>query len=192
MGLAIHYRGRLRDVAQLEMFQRRIGEFALKNGGRARNWRSQSDTRPGRFVRGVLLDLAPGMETVSLLVAPEGWIVPMGSIEDAEEGRIPEAPWVSVKTQFASHEGHVRLVELLDALKKEFLPGLEVSDEGDYWETRDLDTLRRKLGFLDRAIKTLGRELSQSPLSPEAAEDPEILASHIARVAEQARQKLAK
>ena len=35
-----------------------------------------------------------------------------------------------MKTQFGSVEGHVALVELLAASKREFIPDLEVSDEG--------------------------------------------------------------
>src|SRR5205823_206009 len=40
---------------------------------------------------------------------------------------------VLIKTQFGPVEGHVALVEMLAALKREFLPDLEVSDEGGYW-----------------------------------------------------------
>jgi hypothetical protein len=74
-------------------------------------------------------------------------------------------------------------VELLSGLKKEFMPDLEVMDEGGYWEHRDRGSLRKKMEFLGRAIDLLGDALANDRLSPEAAEDPEILATRIERLA---------
>ena len=73
-------------------------------------------------------------------------------IEEAERGELTEPPWCFCKTQFGSVTGHVAVVELLAAIRKEFLPNLEVSDEGGYWETRDVAEVARKKSFLDRAI----------------------------------------
>ena len=69
------------------------------------------------------------MKSVSLLVSPEGWLVPLWSVEEAEEGSLSEPPWVWVKTQFAPIEKHVRLLELLEALRDELIPNLEIVDE---------------------------------------------------------------
>lgn len=185
MGVTIHYRGRIKDLDLVETLEDRIVDVALELGGFARIWRSQSDKKPGRIVRGVMLDLAPGLEPVSLLIGPDGRLVPLHAIEDAEEGRLDEAPWVFVKTQFGAIEAHVALVGLLDALRKEFFPDLEVRDEGGYWETRDLAALREKRGVVTAALHGMERALRDHPLSPEAAEDPEIVARHVARLAEQ-------
>src|SRR5438067_39966 len=91
----------------------------------------------------------------------------------------PGAP----KTQFGPLEGHVALIEMFTALKSEFLPDLEVSDEGGYWETRDLAELARRQSFLQKAIDGLAEGLQRHGLSREAAEDPEILLRRIERVA---------
>ena len=45
------------------------------------------------MVRGVILDLAPGQESTSLLVSPEGWLIGLTEIKDAEDGQLPERPW---------------------------------------------------------------------------------------------------
>lgn len=63
-----------------------------------------------------------GQETTSLLISPEGWLINLVEIEDAEQGRLAEPPWCFVKTQFGPVEGHVALVELLAALQREFSP----------------------------------------------------------------------
>ena len=144
MGVTIHYRGQLADLTRIEDFEDRLVDFALEMGGMARIWRTWADDNPERMVRGVILDLAPGHESTSMLVSPEGWLINLTEIEDAEEGRLKEPPWCFTKTQFGPVEGHVALVEMLAALKREFLPDLEVSDDGGYWETRDLAELVRK------------------------------------------------
>ena len=138
MGITIAYRGRIADCARIEDFEDRLVDCALDIGGLVRIWRSWPDDNPERMVRGVILDLVPGQESTSLLLSPEGWLIGLTDIKDVEDGRLTEPPWCFVKTQFGPVEGHVALVEMLAALKCEFLPELEVSDEGGYWETHDL------------------------------------------------------
>jgi hypothetical protein len=126
------------------------------------------------------------------LVSPEGWLIGLFQIEDAERGALSEKPWCWVKTQFGPIEGHVALVELLTGLKKEFIPDLEVMDESGYWEHRDVVVLRQKIEFLGRAIDMLAGELDNDRLSPEAREDPEILATRIERLAQKVHQTLSR
>ena len=190
MGVSIHYRGQMADLARIEDFEDRLIDFALEFGGNAQIWRTWADDNPERMVRGVILNLAPGQESTSLLISPEGWLIGLLEIQEAEEGQLPEPPWISTKTQFGSLEGHVALVEMFAALKLEFLPDLEVSDEGGYWETRDLAELIRKRTFIDGAIDALAKGLTQFGLSAEAAEDPEILARHVERVAQHVHRNL--
>lgn len=185
MGVTIHYRGRLADMDRVEDFEDRVIDLVLELGGNVRLWRSADDADPSRMVRGLFVDLAPGQETTSLLLSPEGWLVHLFQIEEAEKGLLDEPPWCFVKTQFGSIEGHVALVELLTALKAEFFADLEVSDEGGYWERRDLNELQQKMAFVQHAIDALADALDADGLSHEAAEDPQILTTRIERLARQ-------
>lgn len=184
MGITISYRGAIASLDRVEDFEDRVLDLALELGGQARIWRTAADKDPSRVIRGVTLDLCPGQETTSLLISPEGWLIGLTDIEDAENGKLEEMPWCFVKTQFGTLEGHVALVEMFTALKAEFFPGLEVLDEGDYWETRDVNELARKLAFLQAAIEQLAEGLQRHGLTSEAAEDPEILMARITRVAQ--------
>ena len=157
MGVTISYRGRLAEPTRIEDFEDRLVDFALEIGGLARIWRSWADDDPDRMVRGIILDLAPGQESTSLLVSPEGWLIGLIDIEDAEDGRLKEPPWCFTKTQFGPVEGHVAIVEMLAALKRRFLPDLEVSDDGGYWETRDLAALVRNRRTDTRQRSTVWR-----------------------------------
>jgi hypothetical protein len=184
MGITISYRGSLADLDRIEDFEDRVLDLALELGGQARIWRSTNDDKPQRMVRGVILNLVPGQETTSLLISPEGWLIGLIEIEEAEKGQLDERPWCFVKTQFGPIEGHVALIELLTALKKEFIPDLEVCDEGSYWETRDLAALTTKWKFLHAAIEGMREGLETYSLSDEAAEDPLILTARIERIAQ--------
>ena len=190
MSITIAYRGQLADLARIEDFEDRLVDCALEMGAQAQIWRSWPEDNPERMIRGVILGLAPGQESTSLLVSPEGWLIGLTEIEDAEEGRLEEPPWCFTKTQFGSVEGHVALVEMLAALQGEFLPDLEVSDDGGYWEMRDLAELVRRRSVTMEAIDGLTEGLRRHGLSREAAEDPSILLRHIERVAEQVHQIL--
>jgi hypothetical protein len=183
MGITIAYRGRLADLARIEDFEDRLLDLALEVGGQAQIWRSQADDDPRRMVRGVLLNLAPGQETASLLISPEGWLLGLTDIEDAERGTLTEPPWCFVKTQFGPLEGHVALVEMLAVLRREFLPDLEISDDGGYYPTRDLGELIRRHSLLNRTMEGLAKGLRQGGLSREAAEDPDLMLRHIERIA---------
>src|SRR5262249_11835671 len=83
MGITIAYRGRLADLARVEDFEDRVLDLALEFGGQAQIWRSFADYAPRRIVRGVILNLAPGLESTSLLFSPEGWIIGLTDIKDA-------------------------------------------------------------------------------------------------------------
>ena len=80
MGVTIHYRGSLADLSRVEDFEDRVIDLALAVGGNPRLWRSAGESDPSRMVRGLLIDLAPGQETTSLLLSPEGWLI--GAFEE--------------------------------------------------------------------------------------------------------------
>jgi hypothetical protein len=184
MGVTVAYRGTLADLARVEDFEDRLIDLALEVGGQAQVWRTQNKNDPRRIVRGLILTLAPGMEPTSLLVSPEGWLVGLIDIEDAELGRLSEPPWCFTKTQFGPLEGHVALVEMLEALRREFIPDLEISDDGGYHPKRDLAELVRNRSLIQEAIDGLAEGLQRYGLSSEAAEDADILVRHVERVAE--------
>lgn len=190
MGITIHYRGTVDDLAQVEALEDRITDLVFALGGRATIWRSYADHDPSRIVRGLMIEMAPGQDTFSLLVSPEGHLTPLFQIEDAEKAPFDEPPYCFVKTQFGSTTGHIAIVHLLDALKQAYCSNLEVSDEGEYYEDRDVGKLTEKMRLLAGAIDSLAAGLREHGLSNEAAEDPNIVASRIERIAKLVHQKM--
>lgn len=185
MGITVHYRGTMRDLDRIEEFEDRLLDVALDLGSSVRIWRSSAKHDSSRVVRGLILDLFPGQETTSLLVAPEGYLIPLVSIEEAENGEITEPPYCSVKTQYGPVAGHVALIELLKYLTREFIPDLQVLDEAGYWEHRDVGALVQEFARMRCIIDTMAKMLNAHPLTSEAAEDPSIVVTRVERIAQQ-------
>lgn len=183
MGLTIFYRGSIDNIARLEEMENRVLDLVFSLRGRATLWRSYSDTDRSRVVRGLMIEMEPGHETFSLLISPEGHLTPLFQIEDAETTPFDETPLCWVKTQFGTPFGHAAIVQILDALKREYFSNLSVTDEGEFYETRDFQGLAKKMGLLNSAIKALTDGLREHSLSSEAAEDPSIVATRIERLA---------
>ncbi len=144
MGVTIHYHGTMDDVSQVETMEDRLLDLVFSLGGRASIWRSFDKCDSSRVVRGLCVNLEPGQDTLSLLVSPEGHLTPLFQIEEAERTPFDEPPYCFVKTQFGSLQGHIAIVHLLDALRQRFCSNLQVSDEGEYYENRDVNQLLKK------------------------------------------------
>ncbi len=191
MGITIHYRGTMDDVRQIENMEDRVLDLVFALGGRATIWRSFADHDSSRVVRGLIVEMEPGQDTFSLLISPEGHLLPLFQIEDAEKTPFEGPPYCFVKTQFGSLQGHIAIVHLLDAIRQQYCSNLEVSDEGEYHENRDLNALHQKMHFLSSAIGGMVHGLQTHGLSNEAAEDPNILTTRIQRIAALIHEKLA-
>lgn len=190
MGVTIHYRGTIDDISQVETIEDRVLDLVFSLGGRATIWRSFADDDSTRVVRGLIIELEPGQDTFSLLISPEGHLTPLFQIEEAEKAAFEEPPYCFVKTQFGSLQGHIAIVHLLDAIGQQYCSNLEVTDEGEYYENRDVGRLHRKLAFLRTALNAMTDGLKEYGLSEEAAEDPNILATRIERIAALVQEKM--
>jgi hypothetical protein len=186
MAVTIHYRGKLDQLSRVEDLEDRILELALALGGTGRVWRSTPGGAPERMFRGIVLNLVPGQEATSLIVSPEGWLLGLYDLEVAGLRGFSNPPWVQVKTGLGSMEGHVALIEMFRELKQEFVSDLEVQDETGYWDSSDGLQLARDWSAM------AGGEFQPGfrGLSVEAAEDPEIVASRLARMVAVVRQTL--
>ena len=190
MGVTIHYRGTIDSLDSVTEMEDRVIDLVFALGGQATVWRSHADHDPTRMIRGLMIEMAPGQESLSLLLSPEGVLTPICQIESAEQHPFEELPSCFVKTQFGSVLGHVAIVHLLDALRREFFSDMQVSDEGGYFENRSIPALHEKMLRMREAIDSLAQGLQEYGLSEEAAEDPQILAARIERVARLVQQKI--
>lgn len=198
MGISIHYRGRINDVAMVTSLTDELEDFAQSLGWRTQHWR-EDWTKPGTErisqreghiritghvpLQGVTLFPHKDCEPLSLTFDPKGYLVEPASMATVAKGKMkPERAWVSIKTQFAPLETHISIIKLLQHLKKRYIASLEVHDEGGYWESGDVRELRRRLDSISRSLEILEAALSTLELDRTKTNSPEELAQMIERI----------
>jgi hypothetical protein len=180
VGVSIHYRGRLNDGGQLAKLCEELADIARAMGWETTrlddDWEQPANPRL-RFtaagahidgnlgLKGILIRPGGGAESLRFCFDRAGHLrCPIGMVSSLDGTPDPKDAWVSVKTQFASFELHVWVVALLKYLKKRYIADLEVSDEGQYWETGDVQILRERMDLIGRKIDQLATELSSPRL----------------------------
>jgi hypothetical protein len=180
MGVSIHYRGRLNDVGQLAKLCAELADIAAAMGWETTrlddDWERPADARLRFTLAGAQIDGHLGLkgllmtpdveaESLSFFFDREGNLRSAIDMVSIPDGTVkPEDAWVSVKTQFASPEVHVWIIGLLKYVKKRYISDLQVSDEGEYWETGDIRILRDKMNLIGEKIEHLASELTRGRL----------------------------
>jgi hypothetical protein len=178
VGVSIHYRGHLNDATQLPVLSDELADIADAMGWQSTrleddwaepaNARLEGSRNGGRIdghlgLKGVQITPRLEGESLSFFFDREGALrSPMSTVLILEGTLKPEHAWMSIKTQFLSPEIHTWIIGLLKYLKKRYISDLEVSDEGMYWETDDINVLRDKMDLIDAKIKFISDELSVS------------------------------
>lgn len=176
MGLTLHYKGELNDINQVHKLKDELIDIA-----ETMNWKW--DSLDGDWkklptaeliqheegiriaghlpLKGMSFTPHPDCEPVSFYFDSLGRLGTPISMVLINEGRLKdEAPWISVKTQFASAKVHITIVKLLKYIKEKYITNLQVDDEGSYWETGDENILKEKMDFITQKLDMLESALS--------------------------------
>lgn len=170
MGISIHYHGRLDDTERLDEALRMIETWC-----RQHEWschRLEFETR-GTYVsadigaelpveldtswRGWSIDPHDKCESLVLAFDDDGRLM---LCFDAPDGDSVVQYRLSVTTQYAPPHVHVKICELLRQLQRDFArEGLEVVDEGDYFDSRDKRRLVERRDEVQQVMGTMGAVL---------------------------------
>lgn len=195
MGLTLHYAARLRRPDLLPALNEEIADIC-----QSLNWPcrmcdevfeveaqyvpdepGEGPVKPVRL-QGVLFT-PPDCETFALTFTPAGRLSSPINLMAADLYSDPEWVYqVHVKTQFAGPDVHIALVKLLRYLEKKYLDAVEVTDEGDYWETEDRARLEQNFDTLTHFIQLVGNALEnyRGPMPEDGS--PKSLADLIERI----------
>lgn len=150
MGVTIHFEGHLRDAAAYDALISMARDVASRNG-----WETSPIDE-----REVTLKRARDDEDWDYVGPVKG--VEIRPHKDAEPLRLEfdENLYVQefMKTQFAPTDIHIAVVEFLQSIEPLFA-SLEVYDEAEYYETGDLNELRR---HFDRFFEVFHEKLAES------------------------------
>lgn len=136
MGVTIHYRLELSHHAQLPALLAAAREFANARGWPIHEIDDASLLSPNIFPFG---GQDGGGSGSGVVIVPDEHCEPVMLVFGPDLVAI-----ASTKTQYAGAEVHMDVVSLLDALTPHVL-SIDVTDEAEFWQTRDASSLRRRL-----------------------------------------------
>lgn len=169
MGISIHYKGQM-DRGKVEALCDELRDIA-----EVLDWPYTDIDDRNVDVRGIILAPKSGMEMVPFLFDAEGRIQSVAALLCGVD---PDAfACASVKTQFAGSGEHMWLVGLLHYIQRKYIPELEVTDEGAFWETGDKEELERRFDYLGRMIDKFREDIEQALMDQVIDQkDPDALA----------------
>ena len=195
MGVSLHYRGRVDAIRHVAVLCTELADIAAVMDWQSTilddDWQQPANaTLQGipdhAQIHGHLglkgIQITPGSRTESLsfFFDREGNLLsPMNVIMILDGTLKPEQAWISVKTQFAPPEIHVWIIGLLKYLKKRYISDLQVSDEGEYWETGNIEILKGKMALINEKLTYISAELSSSRFGDVSGLSAEQIAARI-------------
>ena len=92
---------------------------------------------------------------------------------------------LSVKTQFAGWQTHLFIVHLLKYLSGKYFSELNVSDEGEYWETGNEEILKQNFSRYNNLLNSVSTAFETFPVN-----EGETMDNYIQRMMEFVSKKL--
>jgi hypothetical protein len=179
MGLSIHYRGQIRDYSLIEDLIIEVEDIckSLEWDYHIREKKSNANddvhlSNPD-FINYTNEDLKgisftpKECETVSIVFFSSGILCSPAKLifnDPATNDLMVET--VSVKTQYAGMDVHVTVLKLLQYLKDKYFSVFELSDEGMYWETKDIEVLKSQFVRYDFIVNSVRNALSDFKAQP--------------------------
>ncbi|MFV8325738.1 hypothetical protein [Flavobacterium sp. ZS1P14] len=92
--------------------------------------------------------------------------------------------YLSVKTQFAGPEIHKQLINIFDYINKIYFENFDLTDEGNYWETKNDQLLQETFEKYTNLINGFDSLLDNIPIG-----EHETIEAYLIRIAETANKK---
>lgn len=190
MGLSFHYKGALKnpkllkkmieevaDISQANQWKFHIFEEAFPSHAFTLN--SYNDS-----IYGICFS-PPNCEVVCLTFLSNGKMCafynfepPKVSINELDDN------YLSVKTQFAGPEIHKQLINIFDYINKKYFENFDLTDEGNYWETKNDQLLEDTFEKYTNLINGFDSLLENIPIG-----ENETIEAYLIRIAEIAHKK---
>lgn len=198
MGTTIHYRGKINNTEDVKRLAEELEDFSQQLGWKSKRWdndwskpnTAKITNNDGKIrlsghipLKGIVLYPHKDCEPLSLTFTVGGQLVSVVGMSLIAGGKTTaDSSWMSTKTQFALVEIHIAIVKLLEYLKKRYIHNLEVHDDGDYWETGDIDELKRRRDTINRGMDMLESGLKEISSNRMKGKTPEEIGDLIERI----------
>ena len=173
MGLSIHYSGNIKDYLLVDELISEVQDICKSMEWEYTIFTPKNHTNdtahlkdPG-FINYKMEDLKgicfspKDCEPVSLTFFPSGRLCSFVKLlYNNPETNDLMVEVTSTKTQFAGMDAHIAILNLLQYLKDKYFSVFELSDEGNYWETKDkvilAESFSRYNFLMDTVAEALG------------------------------------
>lgn len=177
MGITIHYRGSIDDLSLIEKLQDEMVDICQSMNWDYHVWNEDlnkpfdaklvhspkgAEIKGHIPLRGITIQTDPQNESLKLLFNRDRGMSDFVTEIMKHNGTLDKKfDWLFVKTQFGAVDAHIAIIKLLRYLKQNYISDLEVSDEGEYWETGDKEALMGKRGFILGKMSQIEKALSE-------------------------------
>lgn len=188
MGLSIHYKGQIRDYSLIPDLIIEAEDICKSLRWDYYIWEKEHDIHTHadnpdfigysmEDLKGISI-LPKECEPVDLVFFPSGKLcsaIKLKFNNAATNDLMVE--YVSCKTQYSGIDTHLTVLKLLQYLKDKYFSFFELSDEGMYWETKDIEILRSQFAKYDFIVNAVRGALSDFKALP--GETPHSLADRL-------------
>ena len=151
MGLSIHYKGVLKSPDLIRPLIEESVDICEVMG-----WRynlAADDLLEG-------ISITPEKcETLTLTFLPDGKLASRAFILL----NMPADAAIFTKTQYAGMDTHMAIIHLLRYLSGKYFRAFELMDEGNFWETNDVEVLRSQFSCYEVALNAVSNALKDFP-----------------------------
>jgi hypothetical protein len=174
MGLTFHYSGKVRDHKQIDLLIEEVTDLC-----KGLNWKYTvlNDEK----IKGILVT-APESEALWFTFTPDGRTCDVVNLQYSDAGD-KFYSLCHTKTQYAGPEVHMTLVKMLRYMSDKYYSEIEVTDEGEYWETGNEQNLREIFARYTEIINLFAEKLEQMERVP--GESTEELVDRIEQMAKE-------
>lgn len=190
MGLSFHYKGALKnplllknmieevaDISQTNQWEFYVFEEAFPSDEFSVD--SYTDSIYGIYF------IPPSCDAVCFTFLSNGNMCAFYNFESSKAA-INELDdnYIAVKTQFAGPEIHKQLIHIFDHLNKKYFENFDLTDEGNYWETKNEQLLKDTFDKHTNLIDGFDSLLENIPIG-----ESETIEEYLIRLAEMATKK---
>ncbi len=198
MGITIFAQGRIDYIKDIASLIEDVKQFAEGNNWIYKIIDDDFDQQPNAVIsrndsnapacaiegslglKGIIVTVDPGAEPLMILFDGSGVLTDMmQQVSWISNNDVKNERFTACKTQFGNIDSHIRIIELLDSLKKNYISDLAVNDEGAYWENRDRRILAEKRIFLGHCLRQTENVINSIEVDDNDARDAEALARRI-------------
>lgn len=176
MGLSFHFSGRLAKPEHLPELIDEVCEIAKINHWEYHIFERQftentfGKSEYNQNIYGISFT-PPGCETVPICFLSNGRMSSFLHLEfHGETAQQPESNYLymlAVKTQYAGMGTHLFIIQLFRYLNTKYFADFNLTDEGGYWETNDIEVLKANFKKYDAIMSGFSSALECIPMKPE-------------------------